>query len=100
MTPLSALAAVAELLTRFETGDLRGMVLAETGRPEPATRYAEHPVLFARLMSADKRPQIAVQVVWFARSGENHAEFHVTYPYDRLASLARPKQPARTNAYA
>lgn len=43
MTPLPALAATAALLARFESGDLRGLVLAETGTPAHPERFADEP---------------------------------------------------------
>lgn len=89
MTPLlPALAATAALLTRFESGDLRGLVLAETGSPTHPEQFADDPALFARLTVVDGRPTVTVQVVWFGFAGQiEHAE--ATYPYDRLAALAR-----------
>lgn len=88
MTPLPALAATAALLTRFESGDLRGLVLAETGAPKHPEQFADDPSLFARLTVSDGRPIVIVQVVWFGFAGQiEHVE--ATYPYDRLAALAR-----------
>jgi len=70
MTPLPALAATAALLTRFESGDLRGLVLAETGAPKHPEQFADEPSVFARLTVVDGRPCITAQVVWFGFAGQ------------------------------
>lgn len=95
MTPLPALAATAALLARFESGDLRGLVLAETGTPAHPERFADEPSVFARLTVADGRPCITAQVIWFGFGGQiEHIE--AVYPYDRLAALARQTSNTRT----
>lgn len=87
MTTLTAIAQAAAILRRFESGDLRPLVLAEARTPDGAQHG---PSVFASLSIQDGKPAITARVVWFNVPGVGVAHADVMFPSDRLPSLLRP----------